>query len=235
LRNTEGWVPFEQGLAAVAKLAFQMIVERRSTAVEMAYVEAILGAQLTGVALSTGILDSNDALIQFSHQSLQEYLAAERVLQIGWREVDQDSLYGNVAAWKYVLRALVHIADDPVVELQAALNVSPYLVQQAAGAKNWEKPFTDCDLTPDLDRAVADLRETYHTVSALLWDEHHADIQYALEEAWDLEHQILTVLIDVATNIERVDKSREGRSVVRFALERMKSSEAKAFCRLWQG
>lgn len=233
-RHTLGWVPFDEALVTISSLAYQMILQNRPTTVEWQFVEDILGSELTGVCLGAGILDATEERVRFSHQALQEYFAAESVKQIGWQDLPPDSLYGNVTAWQYVLRNVVRISSNPASEIQMALDVSPYLVQQASNAFKLGSEFADFKLPIELRTRVKNLRRTHTTVSNLLWDTHHADVQYALEKAWADEERILPVLMDIATHIDHVEKSDEGERVVRFAISHMKTDKARTFYRSWQ-
>ena len=117
-RQTAGWVPFEQGEAKLAELAFHMIEESRPTTVPRAYVNAIIDDELLRFCERAGVLAVEDKGVRFHHQLIQEYLAGVALVA---QSLDN---FIAEARWREVIVAVSGLLDTPddMVQLVSSKN-----------------------------------------------------------------------------------------------------------------
>lgn len=84
LRQTSGWIPFDEMQVAFGNLAFNMIDEDQPIDVPLNYAEIKLGnADLLGVGRSANLIIINGDEMRFSHQLMLEYFAAAGLSMVG--------------------------------------------------------------------------------------------------------------------------------------------------------
>lgn len=117
-RQTAGWVPFEQGEAKLAELAFHMIDESRPTTVPRAYVNTTIDDKLLRFCERAGVVAVEDKGVRFHHQLIQEYLAAVALVA-----QPLDTFIAE-ARWREVIVALSGLLDTPddMVQLVSSKN-----------------------------------------------------------------------------------------------------------------
>ncbi|PJF38977.1 MAG: hypothetical protein CUN55_15695, partial [Phototrophicales bacterium] len=118
LRNTRGWVPFEQMRERFGQLAFQMIDTYQPLDVPLAYaLEHVKDESLLKAGASAGFIRLNQDSVRFSHQLILEYFAAWGLQRVGvmTRIRPPEFSWGKRKAqrWNDVVVALCGIVPEP--------------------------------------------------------------------------------------------------------------------------
>lgn len=132
LRGMTGSISFEQAEATFAQLAYAMIEEGHSVAVDIDYVrQYVLEERLIRIGRSASLIDLHDRNLRFFHQLVQEYFAAIELQRRGIRsklERPSFDLGHRVSRpWDQVIINLCGLAEDPSSPVEQVLEYDPWL------------------------------------------------------------------------------------------------------------
>lgn len=124
LRQTHGWISFDEMLVAFGNLAFNMIDENQPIDVPLTYAEGKLGnPDLLYIGSRASLIIADDNKLRFSHQLLLEYFAAVGLWKAGLADKLRIEIFGNSnfllfdtrfdPKWETVIVALSGIIPDP--------------------------------------------------------------------------------------------------------------------------
>jgi HEAT repeat protein len=137
LRQTEGWIPFEQMESAFGQLAFTMIDEGKPIDVPTEYALQHIGAEnLIRAAGSANVLDIGVNKVRFYHQLMQEYFAAveleKRGIETGLEAYEITYFDQRVdQKWDQVILTLVGITSHVSSTLKQVGTFDPFLALES--------------------------------------------------------------------------------------------------------
>ncbi len=198
LRQTPGWIPFDEMRAAFGKLAFDMIDDDQPIDVPLDYAESNLGnANVLDIGRSANFVTMTKDKIRFSHQLMLEYFAAAGLFAVGYetrlsRPVF-DSSGRDTSKWDKVIVALCGIVSDPSLVVNKVVSIDAFLAD-------------DC-LRSGIEVTPATHKLFITSLSAALHDSNRHLRYWAAEGLGEIGTPAIPALMDALHDVESFVRS----------------------------
>lgn len=168
LRQTSGWIPYEEMQAAFGDLAFGMIDEDKPIDVSLNYAETKLGnADLLNIGRSAFLITLNGTDMRFSHQLMLEYFAAIGLLKAGLatrllRPTFDVFSNRSTTKWDRVVITSCGLVSDASTVINQAVGIDPFLAADCLRSGIEVTPATHEKVVTSLSEALRDADRYVH-------------------------------------------------------------------------
>lgn len=136
LRQSTGWIPYEDFISSTSQLAYDMIYEGLGHSVPIKYALRRLTSPLYDLLVSIDFLMEDKDQVKFSHISLQYFFAALSLIP---KELSNILSYpqftdaGRIPSeWDSIILSMCGVSDDPDKLIKMILEIDPFLAGQCA-------------------------------------------------------------------------------------------------------